>query len=135
MKKLIIALAIMFIAAPAFAWTISWNDTVGEDSYQLSYKDYPAGYSYENPAPENLIRDMTGATTVTIPADTVAVDFPAANFTPGNRYVFAVQAIKDDSVSGFSDFVCWTWPEEANVVELPLDSTGNIQINIYQVPR
>ena len=125
----------MFIAAPAFSWTLSWEDVTGEDSYRVSYKDYPAGYSYENQAPESLIRDMAGATTVSIPADTVTFDLPAANFIPGNRYVFAVQAIKDGSVSGYSDFPCWTWPTEGNVIEMPVDSTGNIQINIYQVPR
>ena len=135
MKRLFIFLAIMFIAAPAMAWTITWNDTVGEDSYRLSYKDYPAGYSYENQAPENLVKDMTGATTVTLPADTVSYTLDPANFTQGNRYVFSVQAVKDGSVSGYSDYPCWTWPEDSDVVELPLDSGGNIQINIYQAPR
>ena len=141
LKKLFIFLAIMFIAAPAMAWTITWDDTVGEDSYRLSYKDYPAGYAFPgNPAPESLVKDMTGAITVTLPAvtlpaDTVSYTLDPANFTPGNRYVFSVQAVKDGSVSGYSDYPCWTWPIDSNVVELPLDSCGNIQINIYQAPR
>ena len=135
MKKLFLILAILFCAACASAYTLSWEDTANEDGYIVYYKSYPAGYSYpNNPAPTSAIQDMAGATTVNIQADTTEWDLPPANFTVGSRYVFMVRATQGGSVSGESDFVCWTYPTDGQVIELPIDSGGDIQINIYQQP-
>ena len=135
MKKLFVILAILFCAACVNAYTLSWNDTSDEDGYIVYYKSYPAGYSYPaNPAPNTAIQNMDGATTVNVAANTVEWDLPPANFTAGSRYVFMVRATKNGSVSGESDFVCWTYPVEGQVIELPIESGGDIQINIYQQP-
>ena len=135
MKKLFLILTILFCAACASAYTLSWDDVDGEDGYVIYYKSYPAGYSYPaNPAPNAAIQDMSGATTVNLGADVTEWDLPPANFTAGSRYVFMVRATQSGSVSGESDFVCWTYPVDGQVIELPIDSGGDIQINIYQQP-
>jgi hypothetical protein len=135
LKKLFLILAMIFCASCVSAYTLSWNDSTGEDGYIIYIKQYPSGYNYpSNPAPDNLIQDLASAAMVNIPADTVQWDLPPANFIEGNRYVFTVRSTQGGSISGKSDFVCWTYPSTSQVIELPIDSGGDIQINIYQKP-
>lgn len=133
MKKLFTILAIILFTTFAYGWQLQWDDQPGEDGYILYYKPYPEPYSYPaNPAPGALIQDMTGATTVQLAADTTEWELPTSEFSEGSRYVFALQATLSGSVSGYSDFVCWTWPMPADVVEIPVESGATITINIYQ---
>ena len=130
MKKLFLILALVFCATYVSAHTLSWDDVMGEDGYIIYYKAYPTGYTFpSNPAPNNLIHDMSGASEVELDADITEWDLPPENFTAGNRYVFVVKATLEGSINGESDFLCWTYPVDGQVLELPIDSGGDIQIN------
>jgi len=135
MKKLIIILAIMAMAVCANAWTLRWDAVEGAGSLVLKWKPYPDGYAFPgSPAPTALIEDMELATEVTLPGTATEWELPET-LSEGSRYVFFIQALNQGSVSGNSDYLCWTKPQSAQVVELPLDAGGDIQINIYQTPR
>ncbi len=136
MRKLFLILAIVLCSSYAYAQhALMWDDVVGEDGYIVYHKPYPAGYSYPaNPAPPSLIQDMSTAVQINLPADTVEWNLPAADFTMGARYVFVVRATQSGSVSGESDYLCWTYPAEGQVIETEAGSGASIQINIYQKP-
>lgn len=130
MKKLIISSLIVLLSTPfAFGWTLKWDDPGDEDGFIIYHKLYPEGYSYPNNlAPADMIIGREGATKLTLPADTVQWEIPS-NFVPGQRYVFFAQATKGGSVSGFSEYLCWTYPLAAKITELP-QPDGSIEINI-----
>jgi len=143
MKKLLVILAIVFLATTAGAWDLTFDDPVGEDAIKIMYKPYPLGFgtAYDpatraifDPAPPELIEDLSGAVEVMLPADTVTYALPDT-LIPMNRYVFYIQALDKGSVIGHSDHFCWTKPPDAGIIELPLQSSGDIHINIYQAPR
>ena len=136
MKKLILVLlAIVFLVGTAHAWTLSWDAVSGVDNLKILYKTYPVGYSYpDNPAPANIIQDTAGMTEVMLAGDAIEYELPDS-LSENQRYVFFIQAIDQGSVAAESDFLCWTKPAGTNVIELPLDAGGDIQINIYQAPR
>lgn len=137
MKKLkLFFTLIVLLAFPlmANAWTVSWDDTTGEDGYILKYKDYPAGYDYNNQAPASLIEDMSSANIVVLGTDISEYDFQSGTFTIDNRYVFFIQATFQGSIVGNSDYLCWTCPKQSDVIELEPQSGANITINIYQKP-
>ena len=132
MKKLIIVLAILAIAVCANAWTLKWDAVEGAGSLVLKWKPYPDGYAFPgSPAPDVLVRDTEDVTEVTLPGTATEWELPET-LSEGSRYVFFIQSINQSSVSGNSDYLCWTKPQSAQVVELPLSTGGDIQINIYQ---
>jgi hypothetical protein len=143
MKKLFLTLAIILLATTASAWTLSWDDATGEDALKVMYKPYPVGYgtTYDpatggvlDPAPDNLIEDLSGAVEIMLPADTLELALPDTLIVMA-RYVFYIQALNQGSVISHSDHFCWTKPTGAGIFEYPLQQGGDIQINIYQAPR
>ena len=137
MKKLIAVILIILLSSPAaLCWELHWDDPGDEDGIIIYYKPYPAGYSYpDNLAPAEKIMNVDGATRLTLPENTTSWKIPDS-LEMGERYVFWLQATLAGSVSGYSDFLCFTFSDlsDVTIIELP-PAQGNIQINIYQPLR
>jgi len=140
MKRLILVLlTIVFLAGTASAWTLKWDAVTGADNILFKMMAYPDGYGTQfdnngnvtNPAAEELIKAQPAIEEATLPGDAVKYDIQFLVVT-GKRYVFYLQSVDQESVSGHSDHLAWTAPIESKVVEMPLSSGSNIQINIYQ---
>ena len=110
MKKLLIAIAIVLLASPCFAWTLSWDAATGADGYRVSY--FPAG--------------TTPPTTIDTTA--TSVDLDTLGLSTGVRYEFYVQGSKSGSLSGESDHIRWTYPIPPTTIEM-MGQPVNIVIN------
>ena len=103
MKKLIIFLAIMFIAAPAFCATLSWDASSGAEGYLVKYRMVGAPVWIDAAAP-----------TVT------SFDLDTLPLTADTRYEFQVFSTASGSTSDGSDIIRWTFegqPEIINILE------------------
>ena len=101
MKKLIIFLAIMLIAAPAFCATLSWDASIGAESYEVRYR--AVGASNWLPQP---------------PVTVTTFDIDTLPLVPGTRYEFQVFAMAAGSYSGPSDILRWTLEQPPIIVEI-----------------
>ena len=116
MKKLLIAIAIVLLASPCFAWTLSWDAATGADGYKVYYK----------PIPDTAYLEVdTGTTT--------SADLDALGLAEGVRYEIYVQAYANTTgggvaYSGDSDHLRWTYPSTPIVVDM-LGQPVNIVIN------
>ena len=102
MKKLIVVLAIVFMATTANAWTLNWDAASGADGYSVYWKSL-AAVSYTE-------IDVGTA---------LQYDLAPLNLVNGTRYEFYVVSHSQGSDSAESDHIRWTLPEDPVIVEIP----------------
>ncbi len=100
MKKFLIALAILAIAVPSFAATLSWDASIGAEGYQVNYRAIGA----------------PNWTPVTVTA--ISFDLDTLPLVAGTRYEFQVFATAAGSTSGGSDIIRWTLEGAPAIVEI-----------------
>ena len=117
MKKLILclALAVILIASPAFAWKIQWQVTGPSDGVVMTY------HPVSDPAQAAVV-DAGTAT---------QVDLDTLSLTVGTRYEFFLQAYTGTprSFSGESDHIRWTYPTATVIIEM-----SGAPVNIIIIP-
>ena len=113
MKKLqsiLITIALVLLATPCFAWTLSWEAVSNADGYRVSYGEMP---------------DPTTAPPVFADADTgtnLLFNLDSAGFTVGTRYEMYIQAYANTdgggiAYTGHSTHLRWTYPSPPGMIE------------------
>ena len=113
MKKLFLILAILFCAACANAWTISWDALDNADGYYLNY---------------GLVNDQV-FTNLDMGSQT-SQNIDDLGLTRGERYEFFVKAHAGGNSFGESDHLRWTYPSQPVIIDLPPEE--RIIINIHE---
>ena len=113
MKRLILCLALLLIASPAFAWKMQWQVTGQIEGSALFYQQVGT---------TNAIEQDAGMA--------IEYDLDTLGLTPGVRYEFWLRAYTGTpkSYSGDSNHIRWTYPTAPTVIEM-LGAPVNIIIN------
>ena len=115
MKKLLLTIAIVLLATPCMAWTLSWDSAgAGIAGYEVTY----------GPSP------LSGGTANDVGVAT-SIDLDSLGLAVGTRYEFYVRAYDSATPHNFStesDHIRWTYPEPPVVIEM-MGAPVNITIN------
>ena len=103
MKKLLITIALVLLATPCFAWTLSWEAATGAEGYRVTYAPSPI-------VDGDTVNVQDVGTALTLDLDSIGL-------TIGTRYEMFVQAYKGTSFSGHSDHLRWTYPAPPAIIE------------------
>ena len=116
MKKLLLVLALIFIATPCFAQpTLQWDVASGvPDGFVLYYK---------------ALSDTDYVAMGITPGTVRQYDLGSLGLTGGVRYELYLTATKDGSESAPSDLLRYTYPEEQQIIEIP-ESNRPVSITI-----
>jgi len=108
MKKLLLVIAIVLMASPCFAWTLSWDVATGADGYRVTWAPSPM----VDGDPANQVDVGTALT----------FDLDSSGMLVGTRYEMFIQAYKNTTgggiaYSGHSDHLRWTYPTPPAIIE------------------